>query len=171
MIKLAALLLTCDLVNPYHERKGWKKKKEREHKKGLWEIEVEGRDKEGAGREAEQPHATQAIREGEERKIKLFNLVVLGESKCNNNTGNLSLSPLRTFLRAKIKKTTMKKKKYKGCCCEVSLSSLLLVWSFPPLLLSHIMANFTCHSPVQFFQLGSSTFPKAHTLLASTVAV
>lgn len=36
-IKLAALLLTCDLVNPYHERKEQKEKKEKKHKKGLCE--------------------------------------------------------------------------------------------------------------------------------------
>lgn len=99
MIKLAALLLTCDLVNPYHERKDQKK-----HKKGLREREVEEQ-----GEAEKPPHATQAKREREERKIKLFNLGVLGKSKSNNNRGNLSVSPLNSFLCAKIKKTTIKK--------------------------------------------------------------
>ena len=41
MIKLAALLLTCDLVNPYHERKHRKKR-------GLREREVKEQGQEQA---------------------------------------------------------------------------------------------------------------------------
>lgn len=63
-------------------------------------------------------------RKEEERKIKLFNLVVLGESKSNNNTGNLPLDPLDSFLCAKIKKTTIKKRD-----AAVKFLSFL---SFPP---------------------------------------
>lgn len=127
MIKLASLLLTCDLVNPYHERKEQLEKKEKKHKKGLWEREAKEQGQAGSGEKQNNPHGTQAKREREERKIKLFNLVVLGESKSNNNTGNLSLSPLDSFLCAKIKKTTMKKKRKKDAA--VKFLSLLFFWS------------------------------------------
>ncbi len=77
---------------------------------------------------------------------------MLGES--NNNTGNLSLSPLDSFLCAKIKKTTIKISK-KGCCCEVSLFFWFGVFS-PPALSPHGRFHLSFTSavfPTQFFYL------------------
>ena len=64
--------MTCDLVNPYHERED-QKRKEKKHKKGLWEREVEEQGEAGSGDKQNNPHAAQAKREREDRKIKWFN--------------------------------------------------------------------------------------------------
>ena len=50
-----------------------------------------------------------------------------GGSRSNNNTGNLSLSLLNSFLFAKIQKTTIKKKHIKDA--PVKFFSLLFFWS------------------------------------------
>lgn len=138
-INLSALLLTCDQVNPHHGRTDQKKKKkrniERDYEKEKWRNSRGGAEK--------PPHATQAKRERDERKIKSFNLVVPGGSHGNNNRGNLSLYPLSSFLRAKIKKTTKKERKKKECCSEVSPLSFFLFVFFLP----HITVNFPCRSP------------------------
>lgn len=104
MIKLAALLLTCDLVNPYHERKDQKKKKN----EGIMRKRSGGTGTRARKQGEEQPPNTARARRerGEENKIVQFG--VTGESRSNNNTGNLSLSPLNSLPCAKIKKTTMK---------------------------------------------------------------
>lgn len=97
---MAALPLTCDLVNPYHERKEQKEKKKRSIKRD-YVREVEEQSQAGSGEKQSNPHATQ---EKERRKITVFSSVVLRERKSNNNTGSLLLSPLNSFLCAKIKR-------------------------------------------------------------------
>lgn len=98
---MAALLLTCDLVNPYHERKD--KEEEKKEKKGIMRKRSRG-----TGTSSPQRHSGKKGKKAEEKKIVQFSGT--GESKDNNNTGNLSLSPLDSFLCAKIKKTTIRKR-------------------------------------------------------------
>lgn len=74
---------------------------------------------------------------GEENKIVQFGTA---ESNSNNNTGNLSLSPLDSFVCAKIKKTTKKK--------DAAVKFLFCGLRFFPPLFTHIMVNFICHSSV-----------------------
>lgn len=65
--------MTCDLVNPYHERKEQKKKKKRnKKKKGLRERVVEEQGEAGSGKKQNNPHAAQAKWRGEENKIVQF---------------------------------------------------------------------------------------------------
>lgn len=80
----------------------------------VWEKSVE--------KEQKSLYAVQAKRE-EENKIVQFGGT--GESKSNNNTGNVSFSPLDSFPSAKIKKITINKG-----CCEVSLPLLCGILSF-----------------------------------------
>lgn len=93
---MAALLLTCDLVNPYHERKDLKKKKKRRkigdyiHKKKKKKSEVGARDKQGE--KADQPRGTQARPLREKRENKIVQFGGTGERKGNINTERVSLS-------------------------------------------------------------------------------
>lgn len=93
------------------------------------------------------------------RKITLFSLVVLRESKSNNNTGNLLLYPLNSSLGAKIKKTTIKE------INDAAVKFLPLVFAvaleFFPRLLSHhgqFPLSFTSAVfPAQFLYLSQGT--------------
>lgn len=93
-MKLAALLLTCDLVNPYHERKDQKKKKRKKRIGGIMRKRSGGTGGRSR-RTAPQHRSNKTGMRGEENKIVQFG--VTGESSGNNNTGNLSLSPLESF--------------------------------------------------------------------------
>lgn len=108
-MKLAAPLLTCDPVNPWHgKRKGGKKTKEKERKKGLCERSG------GAGKE--KPFVSLRSGSGGGRKTPF------GSAACGRNGGGTEatitqetflLSSLGSFLAARIKRQQCEKEKKK----------------------------------------------------------
>lgn len=85
---------------PTTREKSERKKKKRSIKRD-YVKEVEEQSQAGSGEKQSNPHATQGK---ERRKITVLSSVVQRERKSNNNTGNLLLSPLNSFLCAKTKR-------------------------------------------------------------------
>lgn len=121
-------------------------------------------------RTAPQHRSNKTGMRGEENKIVQFG--VTGESSGNNNTGNLSLSPLDSFPLCQNKKDN---NEIKDASVKSLSLSLLFFSGWCELFSPRCSLTSRSISPViqqsSFSNTASSTFPKAYALLACTGTV